>query len=177
MLLLLLQVAVILGVSRVARRLFLAIGQPAVIGEMVAGLILGPSSFGWLLPDWFAALFPPASFASLNALSQIGLLLFMFIVGVRLGAESLGRKRGVAIVTSMTSIVVPFALGAAVAASVHARLAPDGGAVLPFALFIGAAMSITAFPVLVRILQDHGLFTSEIGLVAIACAAFDDVTG
>ena len=174
---LLLQVAVILVVSRAIRWLFLAFNQPAVIGEMVAGLMLGPSLFGWILPGSFAALFPPASLSPLNAVSQIGLVLFMFIVGLRLGAQPLGGKRRTAVVTSAVSIIVPFALGAIAATSVHARLAPEGVAVLPFALFVGAAMSITAFPVLARILLDQGLFNTEVGAVAIACAAFDDVTG
>ncbi len=175
--LLLLQIAVILIVSRILRYLFVAIGQPAVIGEMVAGLMLGPSLFGLVLPGWFGALFPAASLSPLNALSQLGLLLFMFIVGLKLGSQPLGTARRIAVVTSLTSIIVPFALGAAVGSLVHARLAPEGVAVLPFALFVGAAMSITAFPVLARILFDQGMFNTQVGTVAISCAAFDDVTG
>ena len=175
--LLLLQIAVILIVSRILRYLFVAIGQPAVIGEMVAGLMLGPSLFGLVLPGWFGALFTAASLSPLNALSQLGLLLFMFIVGLKLGSQPLGTARRIAVVTSLTSIIVPFALGAAVGSLVHARLAPEGVAVLPFALFVGAAMSITAFPVLARILFDQGMFNTQVGTVAISCAAFDDVTG
>jgi len=175
--LLLLQIFVILVVSRILRYLFVAIKQPAVIGEMVAGLMLGPSLFGLVLPGWFAALFPAASLSPLNALSQIGLLLFMFIVGLKLGSQPLGGARRIAVVTSATSIIVPFALGATVATFVHARLAPEGVGLLPFALFVGAAMSITAFPVLARILFDQRMFNTEVGTVAIACAAFDDVTG
>jgi len=175
--LLLLQVFVILVVSRILRFLLVAIKQPAVIGEMVAGLMLGPSLFGLVLPGWFAALFPAASLSPLNALSQFGLLLFMFIVGLKLGSQPLGTARRIAVVTSLTSIIVPFALGAAVGSLVHARLAPEGVAVLPFALFVGAAMSITAFPVLARILFDQRMFNTQIGTVAISCAAFDDVTG
>jgi Kef-type K+ transport system membrane component KefB len=177
LMILLLQVAVILALSRVARWLFVPLGQPAVIGEMVAGLMLGPSFFGWLMPRSSAALFAPPTLPSLNALSQIGLVLFMFLVGLRLGSPHLDARRRVAIVTSGTSIVVPFVLGALLAVAVHDRLAPAGVGVLPFALFIGTAMSITAFPVLARILTDHRLVTTEIGVIAIACAAFDDVTG
>jgi Kef-type K+ transport system membrane component KefB len=174
---LLLQVAVILALSRLMRWLFLPLGQPPVAGEMVAGLMLGPSCFGWLMPRASASLFASATLPSLNALSQIGLVLFMFLVGLRLGAPNLNVRRRLAIVTSGTSIVVPFVLGAVLAATVHERLAPAGVGVLPFALFIGAAMSITALPVLARILIDHRLLTTEIGVIAITCAAFDDVTG
>jgi Kef-type K+ transport system membrane component KefB len=174
---LLLQVAVILALSRVARRLFLPLGQPAVVGEMVAGLLLGPSCFGWLMPRSSAALFASSTLPSLNALSQIGLVLFMFLVGLRLRSPNVEARRRVAMVMSGASIVVPFVLGALLAAAVHERLAPAGVSVWPFALFIGAAMSITAFPVLARILIDHRLLTTEVGVIAVTCAAFDDVTG
>jgi Kef-type K+ transport system membrane component KefB len=174
---LLLQIAVILIVARIVRWVFLAFRQPAVIGEMVAGLMLGPSLFGWLAPQAYAGLFAPASLPPLNALSEIGLVLFMFIVGLRLGAQQSGASRRTAAITGATSIVVPFVLGALVAASLHAALAPRGVAILPFALFVGAAMSMTAFPVLARILLDQDLFDTEIGATAIACAAFDDVAG
>jgi Kef-type K+ transport system membrane component KefB len=174
---LLFQIVVTLALSRAVRWVFVAFKQPAVIGEMVAGLMLGPSCFGWLMPSAFAALFSPATLLPLNTLSQIGLVLFMFLVGLRLRSHSLGTRRGVAIVTSGASIVVPFALGALLASAVHQRLAPPGVGLLPFALFIGAAMSITAFPVLARILIDHRLITTDLGILAITCAAFDDVTG
>lgn len=177
MMTLLLQMAVILALSRLARRLLLPLGQPAVIGEMIAGLMLGPSFFGWLMPGVSAALFASSTLPSLNALSSLGLLLFMFLVGLRLGSPSLHARRHVAIVTSATSIIVPFVLGALLAVTVHGRLAPVGVGVLPFALFMGTAMSITAFPVLARILIDHRLLTTEVGVIAVACAAFDDVTG
>ena len=174
---LLLQVAIILALARAARWLFLPLGQPAVVGEMIAGLLLGPSCFGWLMPQSAAALFAPSTLPALNALSQIGLVLFMFLVGLRLRAHHLGARRRVAMVTSGTSIVVPFVLGAVLASAVHDRLAPAGVGVLPFALFVGAAMSITAFPVLARILLDRRLLPTDIGVIAITCAAFDDVTG
>ena len=173
----LLQVAVVLALSRAMRGVFARLGQPPVIGEMVAGLMLGPSLFGWLLPSGFAALFPPDSLPPLNALSQVGLVLFMFLVGVRVRAKQLAVNRSVAVAVSGVSIVVPFLMGGLLAARMHDHLAPAGVAVLPFALFIGTAMSITAFPVLARILADHGLLTTEIGLIALTCAAFNDVTG
>ena len=176
-LVLLLQIGVIFAFSRVARRLFVPLGQPAVVGEMAAGLMLGPSCLGWLMPRASAALFAPGTLPALNALSQFGLVLFMFLVGLRLDSPHLDARKRVAIVTSATSIVVPFVLGALLAVAVHERLGPPGVGRLPFALFIGTAMSITAFPVLARILVDHGLLTTAVGVVAIACAAFDDVTG
>ena len=176
---LLLQVAVILALARVLRRLCVPLGQPAVVGEMVAGLLVGPSFLGWLMPRSAAALFPATSLEPLNALSQVGLVLFMFIVGVRVGSQATSSfaNRRVAAVTSVVSIVVPFVLGAALSLALRDRLAPPGVGVWPFALFIGAAMSITAFPVLARILTEHRLLDTDIGRIAIACAAFDDVTG
>jgi Kef-type K+ transport system membrane component KefB len=174
---LLLQVTLILAVSYAARRMFLLAGHPTVVGEMLAGLLLGPSFFGWLLPRASALVFAPATLAPLNALSQLGLVLFMFLVGLRLRAPDGGFNRRLAITVSATSIVVPFVLGLLLAVSVRERLAPAGVATLPFALFIGTAMSITAFPVLARILIDYGLTTTRVGVLAITCAAFDDVTG
>jgi K+:H+ antiporter len=174
---LLLQVAVILALARILRWLFVPLGQPAVVGEMAAGLLVGPSCLGWLMPRFAAALFPATSLDALNALSQIGLVLFMFIVGIRVGSQAAGVKRSAAAVTSVVSIVVPFALGVALSLTLHDRLAPPGVGEWPFALFIGAAMSITAFPVLARILTDRHLLGTDVGTIAIACAAFDDVMG
>lgn len=174
---LLLQVAIVLTVARVARWLVVPLGQPPVIGEMVAGLLLGPSLFGWLMPEWSASLFAAPTLPALNALSQLGLVLFMFLVGVRADLHKIESRRTVAMVTSAVSIVVPFALGAWLASTLHARLAPAGIGVVPFALFFGAAISITAFPVLARILIDQRLLGTEVGVMAITCAAFDDVTG
>ena len=174
---LLLQIAVILALARLVSRLCRPLGQPAVIGEMIAGLLLGPSCFGWIAPSWADALFPTPTLPSLNALSQIGLVLFMFLVGLRLGSHPTRASRRVAIVISGTSIVVPFAMGSLLASFIHGRLAPSGVAFVPFMLFMGTAMSITAFPVLARILTDRRLLTTEIGIIAITCAAFDDVTG
>ena len=173
---LLIQVAVILTVSRALRRILLPLRQPAVVAEMVAGLLVGPSCLGWIMPRWSAALFPAASLDALNALSQIGLVIFMFVVGSRIGSHAVTLRRQAAVLSAV-SIVVPFSLGMGLAAVLHERLAPHGVGMLPFTLFIGAAMSITAFPVLARILKDRDLLTADIGVIAIACAAFDDVAG
>jgi K+:H+ antiporter len=174
---LLVQVVVVMAAARIARWLVRPLGQPAVIGEMVAGLMLGPSLFGWLMPQWSSALFAPATLPVLNGLSQIGLVLFMFFVGVRIDVHKIYARGKVAAITSATSIVVPFVLGTWLASMLHDSLAPAGVGLLPFSLFFGAALSITAFPVLARILVEQHLLSTELGVLAIACAAFDDVTG
>jgi Kef-type K+ transport system membrane component KefB len=171
--LLLLQIAVILALCRLLHSLVERIGQPPVIGEIIAGLLLGPSFFGWLAPGLFARLFPPASLPALNALSQIGLVLFMFLVGLHLDLAEVWVLRGVAGLAGLLSIAVPFAAGFALARPLHA-LAPSVP-LLPFSLFCAVAMSITAFPVLARILADQKLSATRLGHVAIACAAFNDV--
>jgi Kef-type K+ transport system membrane component KefB len=171
--LLLLQIAVILAVCRLLREVVERLGQPPVIGEIIAGLLLGPSFFGWLAPGLFARLFPPASLPALNALSQIGLVLFMFLVGLHLDLAEVWALRGVAGLAGLLSIAVPFAAGFALARPLHA-LAP-AAPMLPFSLFCAVAMSITAFPVLARILADQKLTATRLGHVAIACAAFNDV--
>jgi Kef-type K+ transport system membrane component KefB len=171
--LLLLQIAVILAVCRLLHELCERIGQPPVIGEIIAGLLLGPSLFGWLAPDLFARLFPPASLPALNALSQIGLVLFMFLVGLHLDLPEVWALRRVAGLAGLLSIAVPFAAGLALARPLH-EFAPSSP-MLPFSLFCAVAMSITAFPVLARILADHKLSATRLGHVAIACAAFNDV--
>ena len=171
--LLLLQIAVILAVCRLLHELCERIGQPPVIGEIIAGLLLGPSLFGWLAPNLFAKLFPAASLPALNALSQIGLVLFMFLVGLHLDVAEVWALRGVAGLAGLLSIAVPFAAGFALATPLHA-LAPESP-MLPFSLFCAVAMSITAFPVLARILADQKMTATSLGHVAIACAAFNDV--
>jgi len=169
----LLQIAVILAVCRVLHEVVERIGQPPVVGEIIAGVLLGPSFFGWIAPELFARLFPPASLPGLNALSQIGLVLFMFLVGLHLDLAEVWALRGVASLAGLLSIAVPFALGFALAKPLHV-LAPSAP-LLPFSLFCAVAMSITAFPVLARILADQKLTATRLGHVAIACAAFNDV--
>ena len=174
---LVLQIAVILVAARVVGFLFQKINQPQVMGEMVAGILLGPSLLGWLAPGVSAALFPPASLAYLNALSQVGLVVFMFVVGLALNPTELHGYGHAAVLTSHVSIVAPFCLGGLTALYLYPRLSDDGVTFTGFALFMGAAMSITAFPVLARILTERGLVRSRMGTLAIACAAVDDVTG
>jgi len=173
MVLLLLQIAGILAACRLLHAIAGRLGQPPVMGEIVAGLLLGPSFFGWMAPTWFARLFPAASLPALNELSQIGLVLFMFLVGLHLDLAEVYALRRVAGFAGLLSIVVPFATGLALARPLHV-LAPSS-AILPFSLLISTSMSITAFPVLARILADQKLSTTRLGHVAIACAALNDV--
>ena len=144
--LLLLQIAVILGACRLLTPVFARLGQPAVMAEMTAGLLLGPSCFGWLAPDLSAFVFPDGSLSTLALISQVGLVLFMFLVGWRLDVGHLKSIGRVALVTSLVSIIVPFSLGSWVAAVAWYRYAPPGVDAVPFVLFMGTAMSITAFP-------------------------------
>jgi Kef-type K+ transport system membrane component KefB len=175
-LLLIAQIAVIILAARLLGRAVGLIGQPKVVGEMVAGIMLGPSLFGWLAPNASAALFPAASLGFLNALSQIGLLFFMFLVGLELDAKLIRGRGHAVLVSSHASIVAPFFLGAALALYLYPRLSDDGVTFTGFALFMGAAMSVTAFPVLARIIQERNLTKTRLGAIAIACAAVDDVT-
>ena len=176
LLLLMLQIAVVLVAARGVGFLFRKIRQPQVVGEMVAGIMLGPSLLGWLAPGASAVLFPVASLGYLNTLSQVGLLIFMFLVGLEFDPKLLRGRGHTALVTSHVSIVAPFFLGAALALYLYPRLSDDSVSFNGFALFMGAAMSVTAFPVLARILTERNLLGTRVGAIAIACAAVDDVT-
>jgi Kef-type K+ transport system membrane component KefB len=174
--LLLAQLLAILAATRACGFLARRDGQPQVIGEMLAGILLGPSLFGALAPGPAAALFPPASLGTLGALSQVGMVLFMFLVGLELDTTSFRTHGQAAVLTSHASIVFPFALGTTLALAVYGRFAPRGVPFAVFALFLGAAMSVTAFPVLARILVERGLLRTPLGALAISAAAVDDVT-
>ncbi|HYH79343.1 MAG TPA: cation:proton antiporter, partial [Longimicrobium sp.] len=174
--LLLVQIAIIVIAARCVGLLFRRIGQPQVMGEMVAGIMLGPSLLGGLAPDLSARLFPAASLGFLNSISQVGLLVFMFLVGLELNPKLLRGRGHTALVTSHASIVIPFFLGSLLALLLYPRLSDASVTFTGFALFMGAAMSVTAFPVLARILTERGLMRTRVGSVAIACAAVDDGT-
>ncbi|HUJ22196.1 MAG TPA: cation:proton antiporter [Bryobacteraceae bacterium] len=174
---LILQIAVILVTARVVGMLFRKIRQPQVVGEMVAGILLGPSLLGWAAPGISNALFPASSLGHLSALSQVGLVLFMFLVGLSLNPKELQEHGHAAVLISHVSIVTPFCLGSLIALYMYPRLSDDSVTFTGFALFMGAAMSITAFPVLARILTERNLLRSRMGTLSIACAAVDDVTG
>jgi Kef-type K+ transport system membrane component KefB len=175
--LLVLQICLILLVSRVVGTLFRFVGQPRVIGEMAAGIILGPSLLGWIAPGLWSAIFPAPSLGFLNALSQVGLVLFMFIVGLEVSPSELKALGRSALIVSHASITVPFVLGVTLALFLYPRFSTGRVSFLNFSLFLGAAMSITAFPVLARILTERKLLNTTLGLMAIACAAVNDVTG
>ena len=174
--LLLAQIIVVLVVARLAGALVRRLGQPQVVGEMIAGIALGPSVLGAQAPKVAALLFPAGSLAFLNTLSQIGLVVFMFLVGLELDPRFVRERGRAALVISHASIVAPFLLGATLAIMVYPTLAGSHVTFIGFALFMGAAMSVTAFPVLARILTERRLIRTPIGAVAIACAAIDDVT-
>jgi Kef-type K+ transport system membrane component KefB len=176
LLVLMMQIAAILVACRVAGALFRAIGQPQVVGEMVAGIALGPSLLGWLWPGLSEALFAPGSLGPLYTLSQLGLLVFMFLVGLEFDPALVRRQGHAALLTSHVSISAPYLLGVLLALYLYPRLSPPGVAFQGFALFMGAAMSVTAFPVLARILRELKMQATALGTLAIACAAVDDVT-
>jgi len=173
---LLLQIITIIIVSRFFGWIFRKIGQPSVIGEIIAGIFLGPSLVGMYFPEFSAMLFPADSLGNLQFLSQIGLILFMFVVGMELDLKVLKNRANEAIVISHASIVIPFTLGIGLAYFIYYRFAPAGVPFLSFALFMGIAMSITAFPVLARIVQERGIHKTKLGAIVITCAAADDIT-
>lgn len=173
---LLLQIIVIIVVARFVGGIFRRIGQPPVMGEMVAGIALGPSVLGWLWPQASAFLFPAASMPTLGLLSQLGVVLFMFIVGVELDLQHLRQRASSAVMVSHASIIVPFLFGAALALALYPPLGAPNTTFTQFGLFMGIAMSITAFPVLARILQDRNLVRSPLGVTALTCAAVGDAT-
>lgn len=171
-----LQMALIIGAGKLFGRLLKRLGQPSVVGEVVGGIVLGPSVMGLLFPEALAALFPAASLGPLKMISQAGLALFMFTVGLELDTGALKKHSGAAAMIAYASIVVPFTLGAALALVLFTGFAPAGVAFAPFAMFMGVAMSVTAFPVLARILHERGMTKTPLGSLALASAAIDDVT-
>ncbi len=172
----LLQIISILIVSRIFGFLFAKIGQPTVIGEILAGIVLGPSLLGYFYPEAFHFLFAAKSLGNLYILSQVGLILFMFTIGMDLNLGELKEKMGKIYVISHASIVIPYFFGMLLAYFVYSEFAAAQTGFLSFALFIGISMSITAFPVLARIVQEKGLSRTHLGTVAIASAAINDVT-
>lgn len=173
---LLVQFSIIIIFSRGLGLLFRRIHQPLVIGEIVAGIMLGPSLFGLLAPSTASLIFPAETAPFLNILAQVGLLLFMFLIGLELNLDTLKGQSHHAVVISHASIIVPFLLGGLLAFFLFDSFAPNGVSFTAFALFMGAAMSITAFPVLARILTEAKLHTTPLGALVITCAAVDDVT-
>ena len=174
--LVLIDVLIVMGLSRAMGLLFSQIKQPLVIGEIVAGVMLGPSLLGMVFPAVTAFLFPPEVIPMLGVLSQIGLIFFMFLIGLELNPRYLKGSLETAVLVSHVSILVPFSLGCLLALLLFPLMSNTGVSFTAFSLFLGAAMAITAFPVLARIITENNLQNSRLGTLALTCAAVDDVT-
>lgn len=174
--LVLVEVLIVIGLSRLVGLGCRWIKQPLVIGEITAGIMLGPSLFGLVAPDLAAALFPPEAVPFLNVLSQVGLIFFMFLIGLELNPKYLSGQLEVAVLISHVSILVPFSLGILLSLLLYPLVSNSSVPFTAFALFLGAAMSITAFPVLARIITENNLQSTRLGTLALTCAAVDDVT-
>ena len=172
----LLALVVIVIAARILGAIFRWLHQPQVMGEVIAGLLLGPSFLGWLAPHVSSQVLPPSIVPFLAVIAQVGIILFMFLVGLELDTGLLRQRTRASIAISHASIVVPFLLGAGLALWLYPRFGGGSISFTAFALFIGVAMSVTAFPVLARILTDTKMQTSRMGVLALACAAVDDVT-
>lgn len=172
----LLQMIVILIMLKICGWICKKIGQPAVIGEILAGIVLGPSLLGHFFPGTFQVLFPTYSLGIIQMLSQIGLILFMFVVGMELNLKSVLNRAGDALLISHASIIFPFTCGVALAYLLYPMYETHDIGFLSFSLFIGITMSITAFPVLARIVQERGIHKTHVGTIVITCAAVDDIT-
>jgi Kef-type K+ transport system membrane component KefB len=173
---LLLQVIIIVLATRAVGSVFVRFGQPSVIGEILAGILLGPSLLGWLWPDGHQFIFPKESMGVLKLFAQIGVCLFMFVVGLELEVSHLRQKAQTAVLVSHVSIIFPYFLGVLSALFLFSNFAAPGASFTAFALFMGIALSITAFPVLARILNERRMAKTYLGTTAIACAAVDDAS-
>lgn len=163
-------------VGRGLGAIFRYVGQPPVIGEVVAGIVLGPSVLGALVPGATQYVLPPEVAPELGVIAQLGVVLYMFCVGLELDPELLKKRGEATVAISHASILAPFLLGTVVALGLYPRFATHEVTFTIYALFIGAAMSVTAFPVLARILADCGLTRTPLGVIALTCAAADDAT-
>jgi K+:H+ antiporter len=171
----LLALAAVVALGQLLGRVFRFVGQPPVIGEVLAGILLGPSLLGRFWPDAYAYLLPQSIVPALHVIAQLGVILYMFAIGLELNTDGLRRMGRSALAISAAGIVVPLVLGILLAIGIHPSQASR--AMFPaFVLFMGVAMSITAFPVLARILTDRDLTRTPLGQLALACAAADDAT-
>jgi Kef-type K+ transport system membrane component KefB len=172
----LLALAVIVVTARLMGRLFEFIYQPPVVGEVIGGILLGPSLLGRVAPEAFAQLMPASVAPFLGLHAQVGVILYMFIVGLELDTREIRRSGHTTVAISHASIVVPFLFGCGLALAVYPRFSSRAVPFTVFALFLGVSMSVTAFPVLARILTDGGMSRTRMGSIALTCAAVDDVT-
>jgi Kef-type K+ transport system membrane component KefB/nucleotide-binding universal stress UspA family protein len=173
--LVLLEILIVIGFSRLVGLLFRTIKQPLVIGEIMAGIMLGPSLLGQIFPVTQAWLFPPSTAPILEVLAQIGLIFFMFLIGLELDPKYLKGKVRIAVFTSAAGIILPFLLAGGLALWLYPLGQGSQTSLLAFSLFFGSALSITAFPVLARIISESNLQNTPIGSLALTCAAVDDV--
>jgi Kef-type K+ transport system membrane component KefB len=177
---LLLALAGVILTGRLLASVLQHFGQPPVIGEVLAGIVLGPSLLGWACSQWFGAahspLLPPEVAPHLSIIAQLGVILYMFLVGLEFNPGVLRSQAHAAVAISHASIIIPFLLGALLALGLFTRLAPEGVPFTSFALFMGIALAVTAFPVLARILTDRDMARTPLGVMALSCAAVDDVT-
>ncbi len=169
------QIIIILIVSRILGWLMIKMGQPTVIGDIIAGILLGPSLLGILFPEFFHILFNNESIGTLNAVSKVGLILFMFIIGLELDITSIKGRMADSFVISHSGIATAFLTGLILAYFIFPEFAPEHISFISFGLFIGIAMSITAFPVLARIMQEHDMLKTPIGSLVLTIAASDDI--
>jgi Kef-type K+ transport system membrane component KefB len=172
----LLALVLVIGVARALGAVFRWVHQPPVVGEMIAGILLGPSLLGQIAPGFSAYILPQSIAPLLNVISQVGVILYMFLVGLELDVSRLRNRARSTITISHASIVVPFLLGATLALLLYPRLSDSSVSFTAFSLFLGVSMSVTAFPVLARILSDRGIHKTRMGTLTLACAAIDDVS-
>ena len=172
----LMSLAVIVVTARGIGGLFGLIGQPAVVGEVIGGIMLGPSLLGRIFPALYAQVLPPAVTPFLNVYAQLGVILYLFLVGLELDLNAIRKAGHATLAISHASIILPFLLGSALALMIYQRLSTNNVPFTVFALFLGVSLSVTAFPVLARILTDRKIAKTAMGTLALACAAIDDVT-
>jgi len=171
----LLTLAVVIAAARAVGLLFRRLGQPPVIGEVIAGILLGPSLLGHVWPAAAAYVLPASTMPFLGIIAQVGIVLYMFLVGLELNPAYLRRNPKAVLAISHTGIVLPFLLGAALSLLLYPIFATSDVPFTVFILFMGISMSVTAFPVLARILTDRGMHQSRLGVIALTCAAAGDV--
>jgi Kef-type K+ transport system membrane component KefB len=172
----LLVLATVIALGRILAKLFAYIGQPPVIGEVVAGIVLGPSLLGRVSPDAMAFLLPADAAPHLGVIAQLGAVLYMFIVGLELNTGQLRSIARSVFAVSYLGMILPFVAGASLALWLYPTVSNNAVPFTSFSLFVGVAMAITAFPVLARILTDRGLERTALGVTAMGAAAIGDVT-